>query len=34
LLLPDARLLDERFGWDGIVQTVESPHTRYLPGLC
>ncbi len=33
LLLPDARLLEERYGWDGIVQTVDSPHTRYLPGL-
>ena len=33
LLLPDARLLQERYGWDGIVQVVDSPHTRYLPGL-
>ncbi len=33
LLLPDARLLDERHGWDGIVQIVDSPHTRYVPGL-
>ncbi|HSH39709.1 MAG TPA: hypothetical protein VK993_13110 [Chthoniobacterales bacterium] len=33
LLLPDARLIEERHGWDGIVQVVESPHTRYLPGL-
>ena len=33
LLLPDARLLEERYGWDGIVQIVDSPHTRYLPGL-
>ena len=33
LLLPDARLLEERHGWDGIVQIVDSPHTRYLPGL-
>ena len=33
LLLPDARLIEERYGWDGIVQIVESPHTRYLPGL-
>lgn len=30
LLLPDARLLEERLGWDGIVQIVDSPHTRYL----
>ncbi|HEV3409526.1 MAG TPA: hypothetical protein VG095_04485, partial [Chthoniobacterales bacterium] len=33
LLLPEARLLDERYGWDGVVQIVDSPHTRYLPGL-
>ena len=33
LLLPDARLLEQRHGWDGIVQIVDSPHTRYLPGL-
>ena len=33
LLLPDARQLEERYGWDGIVQVVDSPHTRYLPGL-
>ena len=33
LLLPDAGLLEERYGWDGVVQIVDSPHTRYLPGL-
>ncbi|MBA2242722.1 MAG: hypothetical protein H0W04_07515, partial [Chthoniobacterales bacterium] len=33
LLLPEARLLEERYGWDGVVQIVDSPHTRYLPGL-
>jgi hypothetical protein len=33
LLLPDAKLLEEHHGWDGIVQVVDSPHTRYLPGL-
>nr|MBA2433391.1 hypothetical protein [Chthoniobacterales bacterium] len=33
LLLPEARVLEERYGWDGVVQIVESPHTRYLPGL-
>ena len=33
LLLPEAQLLEERYGWDGVVQMVDSPHTRYLPGL-
>ncbi len=33
LLLPEAKILGERYGWDAVVQTVESPHTRYLPGL-
>jgi hypothetical protein len=33
LLLPEAKLIDERYGWDGVVQIVDSPHTRYLPGL-
>jgi MFS family permease len=33
LLLPDSRLIEERYRWDGIVQIVESPHTRYVPGL-
>lgn len=33
LLLPEARILEERYGWDGVVQIAESPHTRYLPGL-
>ena len=33
LLLPEARLLEKHYGWDGVVQLVESPHTRYLPGL-
>ena len=33
LLLPESRLLQERYGWDGVVQIVDSPHTRYLPGL-
>ncbi|CAN5625173.1 hypothetical protein BH20VER1_BH20VER1_30290 [soil metagenome] len=33
LLLPEARVLEERYGWDGVVQIVDSPHTRYLPGL-
>lgn len=33
LLLPEAKLLEERYGWDGVVQIVDSPHTRYLPGL-
>ncbi|MFN2507700.1 MAG: hypothetical protein ABR589_02895 [Chthoniobacterales bacterium] len=32
-LLPEAKLLEERYGWDGVVQIVDSPHTRYLPGL-
>ncbi|HEX8678444.1 MAG TPA: hypothetical protein VF683_00665, partial [Chthoniobacterales bacterium] len=33
LLLPEAKLIAERYGWDGVVQIVDSPHTRYLPGL-
>jgi hypothetical protein len=33
LLLPDTRIVEERFSANGIIQTVESPHTRYLPGL-
>ncbi|MBI4658277.1 MAG: hypothetical protein HY735_05405 [Verrucomicrobia bacterium] len=33
LLLPEARLLDQRPHWQGIVETVRSKHTRYLPGL-
>ena len=33
LLLPEAKVVAERYGWDGIVQVVDSPHTRYLPGL-
>ncbi|MDQ3118509.1 MAG: hypothetical protein M3Q89_02910 [Verrucomicrobiota bacterium] len=33
LLLPEAKLLEERYGWDGVIQIVDSPHTRYLPGL-
>lgn len=33
LLLPEAKLVAERYGWDGVVQIVDSPHTRYLPGL-
>ena len=33
LLLPEGKLLEERYGWDGVVQIVDSPHTRYLPGL-
>lgn len=33
LLLPDAKILQERYAWDGVVQVVDSPHTRYLPGL-
>ena len=33
LLLPESKLVEERYGWDGVVQIVDSPHTRYLPGL-
>jgi hypothetical protein len=33
LLLPDSRVVEERYRWDGIVQIVESPHTRHVPGL-
>lgn len=33
LLLPEAKVVEERYGWDGVVQIVESPHTRYFPGL-
>lgn len=33
LLLPDSRLVAERYGWDGVIQIVDSPHTRYVPGL-
>lgn len=33
LLLPDTRIVEERYSANGILQTVESPHTRYLPGL-
>ena len=33
LLLPEARVVEERYGWDGLVHVVDSPHTRYLPGL-
>lgn len=33
LLLPESRVVEERYGWDGLVHVVESPHTRYLPGL-
>lgn len=33
LLLPDTRIVEERYSANGIIQTVESPHTRYLPGL-
>ena len=32
-LLPEARLIEERYGWDGVVQIAASPHTRYVPGL-
>ncbi len=33
LLLPEAKVVEERFGWDAVVQVVASPHTRYVPGL-
>lgn len=33
LLLPETKVIAERFAPGGVVQTVESPHTRYLPGL-
>ena len=33
LLLPDTRIVDQRFSANGVIHTVESPHTRYLPGL-
>ena len=33
LLLPQARVIGERYGWDGVVQIVDSPHTRFVPGL-
>jgi hypothetical protein len=33
LLLPESRVVEERYGWDAVVQIVDSPHTRYLPGL-
>ena len=33
LMLPEARVVEEHYGWDGLVHVVDSPHTRYLPGL-
>ncbi len=33
LLLPEARIIAERYDPDGVVHRVVSPHTRYLPGL-
>jgi hypothetical protein len=33
LLLPEAKIIEERHAWDGVVHIVDSPHTRYLPGL-
>lgn len=33
LLLPQARIIAERYEPDGVVHRVVSPHTRYLPGL-
>jgi hypothetical protein len=33
LLLPEAKLVGERYGSDAVVQVVASPQTRYVPGL-
>ncbi|MBI2947527.1 MAG: hypothetical protein HYY23_07765 [Verrucomicrobia bacterium] len=33
LLLPESRVIEERFDWQGTLHVVSSPHTRYFPGL-
>ena len=33
LLLPETRIVEQRFSANGVIHTVDSPHTRYLPGL-